>query len=46
MYREMTVADTAKVLPLYIDYYNICEGGCWTAETAGKRIRASGHTLC
>ena len=39
MYREMTVADTAKVLPLYIDYYNICEGGCWTAETAGKRIR-------
>lgn len=39
MYREMTLADTVKVLPLYMDYYNTCEEGCWTAETAGKRIR-------
>jgi GNAT superfamily N-acetyltransferase len=34
----MTVEDIAEVLPLYLDYYNNCEGGCWTEETARKRI--------
>ena len=37
--REMTLADIPVVLPLYISYYNEHEGGCWTEETAGKRIR-------
>ena len=36
---EMTLEDISAVLPLYIDWYNGCEGGCWTEETAGKRIR-------
>ena len=39
MYREMNVNDTEAVLSLYIDYYNTCEEGGWTQETAGKRIR-------
>lgn len=39
MFREMTVDQVGKVLPLYIDYYNTCEEGEWTVETAGKRIR-------
>lgn len=37
--REMTLEDVVAVLPLYISYYNGTEGGCWTEETAGKRIR-------
>ena len=36
--REMTTADIQTVLPLYISYYNEHEDGCWTEETAGKRI--------
>ena len=36
--REMTLADIQAVLPLYISYYNEHEDGCWTEETAGKRI--------
>lgn len=39
MYREMTLKDVETVLPLYIGYYNVCEDGEWTDETAGKRIR-------
>jgi predicted N-acetyltransferase YhbS len=35
---EMKLNDISTVLPLYIDYYNNCEGGCWTKETARKRI--------
>lgn len=34
MYREMTISDARSVLPLYIDYYNTCEDGEWTEETA------------
>ena len=37
--REMITADIQAVLPLYISYYNEHEDGCWTEETAGKRIR-------
>ncbi len=37
--RKMTTVDIQSVLPLYISYYNKHEGGCWTEETAGKRIR-------
>lgn len=36
---EMKLEDIDSVLPLYIEYYNTCEESCWTAETAGKRIR-------
>ena len=36
---EMTLDDVSAVLPLYLDWYNNHEGGCWTAETAGRRIR-------
>ena len=36
--REMTTSDIKKVLPLYISYYNEQENGCWTEETAGRRI--------
>lgn len=31
------------VIPMYIDYYNRCEDGCWTTETAGRRIRQVLH---
>lgn len=37
-YRELRVEDIEKILHLYIDYYNNCEGSCWTCETAYKRI--------
>ena len=35
----MTMRDVEQVIPLYLTYYNTCEGACWTAETAGRRIR-------
>ena len=37
--REMSTDDIERILPMYLSYYNEQEGGCWTAETAGKRIR-------
>ncbi len=36
---EMHVEDIDLVLPLYIEYYNTYEDGCWTEETAKKRIK-------
>ena len=39
MYREMSLGDVERVIHLYIGYYNTCEDGEWTEETAGKRIR-------
>lgn len=36
--REMSLSDIQAVLPMYIDYYNVQEEGCWTEETAGIRI--------
>ena len=36
---EMHVEDIDLVLPLYIEYYNKFEGGCWTETTAKKRIK-------
>jgi len=38
-YRPMEIADIERVVPLYIDYYNDQEDGCWTEETVCKRIR-------
>ena len=38
-FREMGLFDAEAVLPLYIDYYNTCEEGQWTEDTAGRRIR-------
>lgn len=35
----MTLDDIEVVIPLYIEYYNNCEGGCWTETTARRRIR-------
>ncbi len=31
--------DIGLVVPLYIEYYNNHEDGCWTEETAKRRIR-------
>lgn len=36
---EMKIDDIELVLPLYIEYYNNYEEGCWTEETAKKRIK-------
>ncbi len=36
--RELTPEDIPALLPLYLDWYNGHEGGCWTEETAEKRI--------
>ena len=30
--------DIDLVVPLYVDYYNNYEDGCWTEATAKKRI--------
>ncbi len=35
---EMNIEDIDSVLPLYIEYYNKYEDGCWTEATAKKRI--------
>ena len=35
----MNVNDIELVVPLYIDYYNNCEDGCWTEATARRRIQ-------
>jgi len=35
----MDINDIDSVVPLYIDYYNNYEGGCWTEMTATRRIR-------
>ena len=37
-YRVMTELDIPRVVALYIDYYNTCEGGVWTEATTSKRI--------
>ena len=37
--RELTAEDIPALMPLYLDWYNGHEGGCWTEETAAKRIR-------
>lgn len=37
--KEMNLEDIDLVLPLYIEYYNKCEDGCWTESTAKKRIK-------
>lgn len=34
----MSLGDVEDVLPMYVDYYNNHEGGCWTKETARSRI--------
>ena len=34
----MDVSHIDLVVPLYIDYYNDHEGGCWTEDTAKRRI--------
>lgn len=36
---EMNLNDVGDVLQLYIDYYNKHEDGCWTEQTARKRIQ-------
>ena len=41
--REMKLEDIELILPMYLSYYNEQEGGCSTAETAGKRIRQVLH---
>ena len=35
----MNEKDIDLVVPLYIEYYNNYEDGCWTEETAKRRIR-------
>ena len=39
MIRPMAESDIARVIPLYLDYYNNHEDACWTEETAARRIR-------
>ena len=38
-YRNIGPADLKSVAAFYMDYYNRYEDGCWTAETALRRIR-------
>jgi len=36
--RRLEERDISAVIPLYLEYYNGQEGGCWTEETVYKRI--------
>ena len=36
--RKMEKEDIRRVIPLYMEYYNQNDGGCWTEETVYKRI--------
>ncbi len=36
--RMMTADDISSVIPIYLDYYNNCEGSCWTSEKAFRRL--------
>ena len=36
--RVMEKADIDRVIPLYMEYYNTKEDGCWTYETTFRRI--------
>lgn len=38
-FEVMEIMDIDVVVPLYIEYYNNHEDGCWTEETAKRRIR-------
>ena len=38
-FKVMEIKDIDLVVPLYIEYYNNHEEGCWTEETAKRRIR-------
>ena len=38
-FEVMELKDIDLIIPLYIEYYNNHEGGCWTEETAKRRIR-------
>ncbi|MDO5001557.1 MAG: GNAT family N-acetyltransferase [Eubacteriales bacterium] len=38
-YTVMREPDVAEIARLYMDYYNGCEGGCWTLGKACRRIR-------
>ena len=37
-YKKLTKDNIDIVVRAYVDYYNHCEGGCWTYEKAYKRI--------
>ena len=37
-FEVMEIKDIDLVVPFYIEYYNNHEGGCWTEETAKRRI--------
>ena len=37
-YKKLTEENLDTVVRKYIDYYNNCDGGCWTYEKAYKRI--------
>ena len=37
-YRIMSKSDICRVIPLYMEHYNIYEDGEWTEETTYKRI--------
>ena len=36
--REWKIEEVDTVIPLYLDYYNEVEGGCWTPKTARTRL--------
>lgn len=38
-YQILTARDIDALIPLYIGYYNECEGGEWTPETVRGRLR-------
>ena len=38
-FEVMELKDIDLIIPLYIEYYNNYEDGCWTEETAKRRIQ-------
>lgn len=39
MIRPMAESDIARVIPLYLDYYNGHEGACWTKEQGAAMVK-------
>ena len=38
LYQVMTEEDIGKIIPMYLEQYNVYDDGCWTEETAYRRI--------
>lgn len=38
LYQVMTEEDIGRIIPMYLEQYNVYDDGCWTEETVYRRI--------